>query len=1350
MRRYSTFFLASLGCCILSFKLLGNTLTVSLSTDTNDSGTLRTAILQALPGDTITFAPTVTSITLLDPLPAILQSSLTISSDHLVTIDGNVNQFQIFSMVNGTLTLENLVLQNGLSKGGDGGRSDASGGGGGGGASGGGGIYIHTKSNVYLNGVTLQNNKAQGGNGGDGINGVNSGGGGGGFGSLASNANNRGNGGDGDLSTNNGSGGGGGGNTAGGNGGTQSPNGAGKSGGSSATTVSPSSPRNIIGGGGGGGSGNGSAGGNAQLTTSATTSAPTSNPGAPSSGTDYGGGGAGMGGPGNAPLPPPSASPHAGNGGLGIGVDGYFGGGGGAGVGNNGGTGSGDGGAGYGTGGGGGAYTGAGGAGGVAGGGGGGSGFRTNNYPGGIGGFGAGGGGVRSGQVAPSIFGGGSGGNGGGGTNPSPGGGGGGGAAMGGNIFVQDQATLTIGDSSLASPSISGGMISGGSAGVSGSTPAAQTGGTFGPDLFIRSGGTVTFTHSGILVLSQPIASNQYVGGQAIAGQGGLIMNGSGTLTLGGSNTYTASTTIQSGTLSVSYNSNLGDTTLNGVGNNVIIGNGTLQTTASFSSPRLFSLTGGATIDTTGTNLTLTGVISGSGSLTKQGTGTLSLLPQSPPLTPVPNTFTGNTNIVNGELAIQDDSALGSEINGHVTIASSTTSAVLTINMVPPGVPLPPNPVNLSSRSFTLLGASTLNITSAVPPQTFTITGTIGGSGSLIKAGDQALLLLGTNSYKGGTSVQNGILAGNTNSLQGDIEIQNTNPGTTLLFLQTSPGTYSGTLTGNGILQIGNNSLTPFALLTISGLSTDFHGPTNIFPTGSLNVTGSLINSPVTINSEGGLFGVLSGTGSVGPVVSHGIIEPGNLLGTLTVNGDLTLDLASSTVLINLFPTDSGRIRVTGTANLTGNLTVAPQISGFYGLGASYTILTTDVNPITTSFLTVTSTDPNFTAVPSYYSNAVVLDLKVAQPFLGFPYDNPNEESVGNNIDALVSAGDLTADSPLGEAINALIGYPDEAINHALDQMHPAPFSAFAEIQAALGGQLLTLFHRRPVPHCACGDHGRLWIEPYGNWLKEKNLGYEVGFNAQSKGVAGGIDGELADGWVLGFGGAWNDTHMWWHRGQGHSSISGYYGSIYTDYTTENFYLGVSCLAGFDRCFSSRHIRFSTIDEHANATRHNLELMGQLSTALFFGPSFCFAFPYLNIDYFYLKEKEARESGAPGLNLTVNEHSNSTLRSEVGFAVQVQDTNRSQTMCFSPLFGLGWAMEMPLNRPKYVATFEDQPIPFRTQGWDYTWQLFTLRFGINITYRCFSLSSSYVAEMSPLEHTPFFEQRGDIRFEWSW
>jgi hypothetical protein len=1310
--------LTGINCYLLwSSSLHAGTITVITTDDTNTDGTLRNAILTANPGDTITFnlPSSPSNITLVAPLPAITQSSLIISApgSDQVTIDG-AGTFSIFSIAGGNLVLENLILQNGLSLGGSGGNGNTSGGGGGGGAGGGGGLYVHTGSTVSLNGVSLSNNSAIGGAGGANTgsgSSFNAGGGGGAFGS--SYASQSGNGGNGTVSSSGGGGGGGGGNTAGGNGGSNS---AGVAGGSTS----------VIGGGGGGGSG-GAAGGAAQVTTG----------GSPNAGgtgsSPQGGGGAGMGGVGGAASPT-----QCGIGGPGIGSDGFFGGGGGGGS-----KGTTTGGAGTGTGGGGGSFQGAGGAGGTAGGGGG-AGGNTSSSAGGKGGFGGGGGG-STGTGGGTLFGGGVAASGLASNQGTPGGGG---AAMGGNIFIQAQAQVTIGDSSSNRASIAGGQVTGGLAGaVAGGTNSSNPGLPYGPDLFIRSGGTVTFTNTNPLLITTNIESNQcYIDGAFVSDLGGgLIMAGTGTLTLGSSllttgvNTYTSSTQILSGTLQVYQDANLGATTLNGLppGNNIIIQNGTLQTSNSFTCPRLFSLTGDATIDTTTFSPTLTGVISGPGSLTKRGSGTLNIIPAGSNI----NSFSGGLTIAEGIVLLSenistDDSGLGAltklvTMEGGTTLI--TTGNTATINSI---------------RPFLLNGPATFDTETSGAGTTLILNGNITGSGSLTKTGNQDLILLGSNSYSGGTEVAIGRIVGNTSSLQGNITIDD---GTTLIFLQTpTPGTFNGTLSSNlplnsGILQIGNLNPTPFQEVMIATSNPNFFGVTNILQSGALRVNGSLANSSLMTISAGGFLG---GTGTVGSINNSGIIQPGNSIGTLTVDGNLTLN-GSSLLIIELSPTDSSRLAVLGNATLAGDLAVIPNISGFYGLGNNYTILTNEGTQSGLFSLPVIA-PPNFITTVNYFPNYVVLSTKVGQPFLNFPFENPNEQSVGNNINALSEQGDLTPDTPLGEAINSLIGFPDTAINNALDQMHPAPFSAFAEIQAALGGQLLSLFHRRPVPHCACSNNGRLWFEPYGNWLKEKNLSYQLGFHAYSKGVAFGLDGELTDGWTLGLGAAWNDTHMYWAKGRGFSTISGYYGSIYTDYTSDNFYLGLSCIGGWDKCHSSRSIRFSTINEQAHSTRHNLELMGQLSAAFFFGPDFCFAFPYLNIDYLYLKEKEAQESGAPGLNLQVNPHSGSTLRSEAGFAVQVQDINKASTMCISPLFGLGWAMEMPINRSSYRSSFEGQPISFETHGWDYTWQLFTLRFGFSLTYRCLSLSANYVAEMSPLEHTPFFDQRGDIRLELNW
>lgn len=89
---------------------------------------------------------------------------------------------------------------------------------------------------------------------------------------------------------------------------------------------------------------------------------------------------------------------------------------------------------------------------------------------------------------------------------------------------------------------------------------------------------------------------------------------------------------------------------------------------------------------------------------------------------------------------------------------------------------------------------------------------------SLTKTGAGTLELAGANSYTGGTDVQVGTLKGNTQSLQGNIQVaQNAN----LIFNQSANGAYAGVLTGAGnfikegaadLTLTGTNNLTNVAL----------------------------------------------------------------------------------------------------------------------------------------------------------------------------------------------------------------------------------------------------------------------------------------------------------------------------------------------------------------------------------------------------------------------------------------------------------------------------------------------------------------------------------------------------------
>lgn len=476
----------------------------STSNDPNNIGTLPYWLLNANSGDIIDCSSIAgQSISLTSSLPAITQN-LTINGAG-ITING-VNSYQAFQVASGNVTIDNVKIKNAISKGGDGGDGYS---GGGGGVGGGGALYVHGGTSVTLSASSLTNNTAQGGNGGSAdSNGNAGGGGGGGFGG--------GNGGDCMFLVS--TGGGGGGHSNGGNGGSN---------------VSLNGVNGVYFGGGGGGAGinsvaPGGSGGNASpggIFLGGSQSA--GNGGGGAGDSENGGSATGSGGVG---IP--------GDGGNGIGIDLLFGGGGGGGAASE--TGYG-GGAGIGAGGGGGGSMGPGGIGGILGGGG--AGALGN---GGAGGFGAGGGGAFTGGIGGGGF---NAGGGNGGSDLSDVAGGGGGSGLGGAIFIQSNANLTIVDAEQ----ISGNTVIAGLGGSSTNSAdpnyiPAGNGAALGYDIFVRESGSITFDLSNTLTIATPIEGDQTSGPNT---PGGLRKTGEGILKLNGSNTYSGITTVDSGILNI-------------------------------------------------------------------------------------------------------------------------------------------------------------------------------------------------------------------------------------------------------------------------------------------------------------------------------------------------------------------------------------------------------------------------------------------------------------------------------------------------------------------------------------------------------------------------------------------------------------------------------------------------------------------------------------------------------------------------------------------------------------------------------------------------------------------------------
>ncbi|KAB2749127.1 autotransporter domain-containing protein [Brucella anthropi] len=202
-----------------------------------------------------------------------------------------------------------------------------------------------------------------------------------------------------------------------------------------------------------------------------------------------------------------------------------------------------------------------------------------------------------------------------------------------------------------------------------------------------------------------------------IAGIDGITKTGAGTLVLNASNLYSGGTRISAGTLSVSNDSNM--SFING---GLILDGGTLRITGTGFSQTARSVTmtgngGGFDIADAAARFTVSQALSGSGALVKSGDGTLVLSGA--------NSYSGGTLVSGGTL--QGDAA---SLQGNIT-----NNARLVFDQQSDG----------------------------------TFAGDLSGTGAFVKSGSGTLVLSGASSYSGGTLVGGGTLQGDTASLQGNI-----------------------------------------------------------------------------------------------------------------------------------------------------------------------------------------------------------------------------------------------------------------------------------------------------------------------------------------------------------------------------------------------------------------------------------------------------------------------------------------------------------------------------------------------------------------------------------------------------
>jgi autotransporter-associated beta strand protein len=446
-------------------------------------------------------------------------------------------------------------------------------------------------------------------------------------------------------------------------------------------------------------------------------------------------------------------------------------------------------------------------------------------------------------------------------------------------------ATAALGGANtyFGGTTINGGTLSVYSAGGLGDAAGAVTVNT-GSTLYTHSGLTISRTgdvtvnggslstdnaNMGTISVSGGnfIANNAAVLAVKLAGTAGLTVGGTGETYLWTDSSYTGATVISSGTLTLG-----GSGAISNQSRLQIDSGAAVNLTGAYAADNinrtfagltgagvLYGGGGTVTINKASGTDTFSGDIQGAQGLIKAGAGDLALAAS--------NTYTGNTSVTAGRLAVAHNNALGSTAGG-TTVAN--------------GAQLYLNGVTVGNEALTISGnglASGSSIAGALRS----------GTGSNTYQGKVTLAADAKIFSGSGTSMTLDVASGDAVDLASH----------TLTIEGSGTHTVNDGITGTGgLTKIGSGTTTLAAANSYSGATAVNAGLLKVLSGGSISSSSTTVNTGGTFDVGGtagnvqvNSGGLLKGSGSVGAftLASGGTLTPGNSPGTLTA--------ASATIL---------------------------------------------------------------------------------------------------------------------------------------------------------------------------------------------------------------------------------------------------------------------------------------------------------------------------------------------------------------------------------------------------------------------------------------------------------------------
>lgn len=727
------------------------------------------------------------------------------------------------------------------------------------------------------------------------------------------------------------------------------------------------------------------------------------------------------------------------------------------------------------------------------------------------------------------------------------------------------------------------------------------------------------------------------------------------------------------------------------------------------------------TLDSTTTNLVVSGVISGAGSVGVTGSRTITLTGD--------NTYTGATTITTGTLQIGNGATTGS-VAGNI--------------------------VNNGTLAF--------NRSDAV-----TYAGTISGSGNVVQTGAGTLTISGTAGYAGSTTINAGTLAlsgagsiaassGVVNN--GTFDISGTTSGATInaltgtgavalgsrtLTLANAGGAFSGAIGGTGGLTLNGGTQTLSGVNTYSGATTINAGTLALSGAGRLasatRVTLTGASSSLDLSAGGnqtvaylsGVAGsrvVLNGSALTladdssqtfsGSLSGNGaLIKQGT--GTLTLNGVSSGFSGSTTVAggtlavgdaANAGAVLGGNVLVNALGTLRGHGTVSGDVSssgvvapggsiGTLSVGGNYTqgstgMLAIEVSPTDAAQLRVggaAALGGSLAIVfdPGTYTARRYTVLSAASGVTG-RFANVNTATAGANLGTLqtsVDYGRNAVDVLLAEATAP--GNPGSPTVVAPTKTTIYTAQGTTALLQAQGANA-ALLGRVSGPQDALAGSKDVWVTASGSSTKVGGSGNAPGFLTHAYGFLAGAEGRVGAA-TVGVAGGYTHTTL----GEDTTGASGTIDTLRVAlYGAQPMgAVDLSATVGYGLDFLSQKRPFGSVGtaegdhlahEFTAATQASLPLeMGGIRLA-----------PHVGMRYAYVRGSGFGENGANGQNLQAGPDSARSLQPYVGVTL---DKAFGDVRPLNVQLRVGYAHEL-MNAGRVVQVQSQDATAFTAPGTD--------------------------------------------------